>query len=55
MGKSYYSSGDVPSSFVCFFKAVEEDKKNYPAFDWDYKTAPAYLTASLVDDTNNNV
>lgn len=55
MGKSYHNSGDLASALVCFFQAVEEDKKNYPAFGWDYKKAPAYLTVSLIDDINNNV
>jgi hypothetical protein len=55
MGKSYHNSGDLASALVCFFQAVEEDKRNYPAFGWDYKTAPAYLTVSLVNNVKNNV
>lgn len=53
MAETYLGSGDIPSAYICFFNALEEDKLNYPFIPKNLKDAPAYLTTSLVDNPNN--
>jgi hypothetical protein len=55
MGENYLRMGDVASAYICFYDALEEDKKNYPVLGEDVKSAPAYLTVSLVDNSNNRL
>jgi len=53
MAATYLSLGDVPSAYMCFFKALEEDKKNFPRIPKNLKDAPTYRTTSLVDNPQN--
>lgn len=53
MAESYLSLGDIPSAYICFFNALEEDKKNFPFIPKDLKDAPAYRTTSIVDNPQN--
>lgn len=55
MGENCLQMGDVASAYICFYNAVEEDKKNYPVLGMSFKSAPAYLTVSLVDNPNNRL
>jgi hypothetical protein len=55
MGENYLQMGDVASAYICFYNAVEEDKISYPMLGKNFKTAPAYLTVSLIDDPNNRL
>jgi len=55
MAENCVHMGDVASAYICFYNAVEEDKKNYPALSKDFKSAPAYLTVSLVNNSNNRL
>ncbi len=52
----YLSVKDIDSAFASMFNAIEEDKRSKPLItgnDDDYKNAPAYKYASLVDDRDN--
>lgn len=52
----YLSVRDIDSAFASMFKAIEEDKRSKPLITGnadDYKDAPAYKYASLIDDDGN--
>lgn len=53
MASSYLASGDIPSAYICFFNALEDDKQNFPFISENVKDAPAYRTTSLVDNPHN--
>ncbi len=53
MAESFLACGDVPSAYICFFNAIEDDKLNLPLIPKNYKDAPAYLTTSLSCNPNN--
>ena len=53
MAKSYLGLGDIPSAYICFFNALEDDKMNLPHIPKNFKDAPAYCTTSLVCNPNN--
>lgn len=53
MAESYLESGDIPSAYICFFNALEDDKRNFPLIQKSIKDAPAYLTTSLIDNQSN--
>jgi len=53
MAETYLGLGDVPSAYICFFNALEEDKRNFPFIPKNLKDAPTYLTTSLADNPNN--
>lgn len=53
MALSYLRSGDIPSAYICFFNALEDDKRNYPHIQKNFKDGPAYYTTSLVNDPRN--
>lgn len=53
MAKTYLQLGDVPSAYICFFNALEEDKNNFSCIQENFKDRPAYLTTSLVNNSNN--
>lgn len=50
MAKTYLEQGDVPSAYIYFFNAIEEDKRNFPVLQQNFKEGGAYLTTSLVDN-----
>jgi hypothetical protein len=53
LAETYLAQGDIPSAYIYFFNAIEQDKTNFPAISKDYRTGAAYLTTSLVDNINN--
>ena len=53
MAEIYLSLGDIPSAYICFFNALEDDKANFPHIPKMLKDAPAYRTTSLIDNPNN--
>jgi len=53
MAKTYLQLGDVPSAYICFFNALEEDRNNLLCVQENFKDRPAYLTTSLVNNSNN--
>lgn len=53
MAESFLESGDVPSAYICFFNATEEDRQNLPHILKNPKDAPAYCTTSLSCNPNN--
>jgi hypothetical protein len=53
MAESFLESGDVPSAYICFFNAIEEDKRNLPHIPMNPKDRPAYCTTSLSCNPNN--
>jgi hypothetical protein len=53
MAQTYLRSGDLPSAYICFFNAFEEDKRSYPHIPKKLKDAPVYMTTSLVDNPRN--
>lgn len=55
MAETFLASGDVPSAYICFFNALEDDKENFPYIPKDLKDAPAYRTTSLVDNRWNTL
>lgn len=50
MAKDYLEQGDIPSAYIYFFNALEEDRRNFSAISQDVTTGGAYLTTSLVDN-----
>lgn len=55
MGESFLALGDVPSAYISFFNALEEDKRNFPIIPKPLKDAPVYMTTSLVDNPINTL
>jgi len=53
LARTYLGFGDIPSAYMCFFTALEEDKKNCSYIQENFRDRPAYLTTSLVDDDGN--
>ena len=53
MAESYLGLGDIPSAYICFFNALEDDKENFPHIPKNLKDASAYCTTSLVDNPTN--
>lgn len=53
MAESYLSLGDIPSAYICFFNALEDDKENFPFIPKNLKDASAYCTTSIVDNPSN--
>lgn len=53
MAATYLSLGDIPSAYICFFNALEDDKQNYPSIPKNLKDAPTYRTTSLIDNPHN--
>lgn len=50
IANAYLEQGDIPSAYIYFFNAMEEDRSNFPALGKDPKEGGAYLTTSLVDN-----
>ncbi len=50
IAQAYLEQGDIPSAYIYFFNALEEDKRNFPILQKDVKEGGAYLTISLVDN-----
>lgn len=50
LARTFRMQGDIESTFPYAYSAVEEDIKS---FGPEYKNAPAYMYASLVDNPNN--
>lgn len=55
MADTYLKAGDLTSAYICFFNALEEDKRSYPFIPKKLQDAPAYRTTSLVDNAQNNL
>ena len=54
MAEAFLALGDIPSAYISFFSAIEEDKRNYPLIpNKNYKDAAAFKTTSLVNDPSN--
>jgi hypothetical protein len=53
LAETFLSQGDIPSAYIYFFNAVEQDKTNLPTVGRHYQSGAAYLTTSLVDDDHN--
>jgi hypothetical protein len=53
LAATYLAQGDIPSAYIYFFNAIEQDKINFPTIGKNLHAAPAYLTTSLVDNRNN--
>jgi len=50
LARTYRKIGDLDFTFVYTYNAIEEDKRAVPN---DYRTRPAYMYASLVDDVRS--
>jgi len=50
IANTYLEQGDIPSAYIYFFSAIEEDKRNFPVLQKSVKEGGAYLTTSLVDN-----
>ncbi len=55
MAESFLQSGDIPSAYTCIFSAIEEDKRSSPRIPKSFKASPAYMTASLVENSDNRL
>jgi hypothetical protein len=53
LAETYLAQGDIPSAYIYFFNALEQDRINFPTVGKNVRTGAAYLTTSLVDDINN--
>ncbi len=55
LGESLIYQGDIETAFLFIYNAVEEDKSSYQAVGQPdrYKQAPAYMTATIVDNPAN--
>ena len=53
LAATHLAQGDIPSAYIYFFNALEQDKINFPTIGKNVHAAPAYLTTSLVDDRIN--